>query len=129
MFGALERGVEHRLVVDGPRTPDTPEYTPLTSDDLIVTFKIKHKQCFGSAGCNVTVSPDISYIGADSDSIDPDKTYEITYEIYGDESGTIVETATLTDRTSLSLSSSDVSTTSSTKKITGEVTDVEESSY
>lgn len=107
-------------------TPDTPEYTDLTSDDLIVTFKITHKQCFGSAGCNVTVSPNISYIGLDSDSIDPDKTYEITYEISGDESGTTIETATLTDRTSLSLTPSMLSTTSSATKITGEVTDVEE---
>lgn len=103
-----------------------PEYTDLTSDDLIVTFKIKHKQCFGSAGCNLTVSPDITYIGLDSDAIDPDKTYEITYEISGDESGTIVETATLTDRTSLTLTPSMISTSSGAVKITGEVTDVTE---
>ncbi|WP_405634408.1 hypothetical protein OHB53_09520 [Streptomyces sp. NBC_00056] len=78
---------------------------------------------FGSAGCNLTVEPDLT-LAVDSDSVDPDAVYEITYEIHGDESGPIIETAELSDRTSLNFTPSVISTTSSSTKVSVEITDV-----
>ncbi|MFD7873998.1 hypothetical protein ACFV5G_07690 [Streptomyces sp. NPDC059766] len=87
-------------------------------------FRVKRKHCFGSAGCNVDVEPDLSYEGILP--IDPDKSYEITYEITGDESGPVIETISLTNGTSMEYYPSSLSTASSGVKITGKVTDVAE---
>ncbi len=104
--------------------PDpTPTYSEVTADSFTVKLKTKTRQCFGSAGCNMTVEPDFTYLG-DSEGIDPDAVYEITYEIHGDESGPVVETAELTDRTSLNYTPSVISTVSASKKVSVEITDV-----
>ncbi|MEU0832891.1 hypothetical protein [Streptomyces sp. NPDC005969] len=58
--------------------------------------------------------------------IDPDKSYEITYQINGDESGPVIETISLTNGTSMEYYPSSLSTASSRTKITGKVTDVAE---
>jgi hypothetical protein len=82
------------------------------------------KQCFGSAGCNVTYRVTVGYPGA-ALNLDPDKTYELTYEVRGGEDGPVVNTLTVqgdsfeTDQEEL------VSTSSSRSKLTVRVLSVE----
>lgn len=105
-------------------TTNTPAYADPGPSDFTMKLRIKRKQCFGSARCNVDVDPDLSYEGILP--IDPDKTYEITYQINGDESGPVIDTITLTNGTSMEYYPSSLSTASSGTKITGKVTDVAE---
>ncbi|MEJ8660993.1 MULTISPECIES: hypothetical protein [Streptomyces] len=105
-------------------TTETPAYADPSPSDFTMKLRIKRKHCFGSAGCNVDVEPDLSYEGILP--IDPDKTYEITYRINGDESGPVIETVSLTNGTSMEYYPSSLSTASSGTKITSKVTDVTE---
>ncbi|MFE4820808.1 hypothetical protein ACFRFU_31050 [Streptomyces sp. NPDC056704] len=105
-------------------TTETPAYADPRPSDFTMKLRIKRKHCFGSAGCNVDLEPDLSYEGILP--IDPDKTYEITYQINGDESGPVIETISLTSGTSMEYYPSSISTASSSTKITGKVTDVTE---
>lgn len=73
--------------------PDTVDTDLLESKKFYaVDLKVKSKQCFGSAGCNVEVTPDISML--ETENL-PTGTVELTYKITGDESGPIIETTTL----------------------------------
>ncbi|MET7437022.1 hypothetical protein ACFYQQ_01155 [Streptomyces sp. NPDC005496] len=101
-----------------------PTYADVTADDFTMKLKTKEKQCFGSAGCNLTVEPDLAYDGVED--IDPAATYEITYEIRGGDSGPVIETAELSDETTLNYTPTVISTTSSSAKLTVEITDVTE---
>lgn len=106
--------------------PDsTPSYADLDAESLTIDLKTKSKQCFGSAGCNLTVEPDLTLL-VDSEDIDPDAVYEITYEIHGGEDGAVIETAELSDQTSLNYTPTVISTTSSGTKLSVEITDVAE---
>jgi hypothetical protein len=110
--------------VDAASEPTpSPSYDEVTADQFTIKLKTKERQCFGSAGCNLTVEPDLTYLG-DSDSIDPNATYEITYTIHGDESGPVIETAELSDQTSLNYTPTVVQTASSGTKVSVEITDV-----
>jgi hypothetical protein len=114
-------------------TPDTeateaaadtePTYITLDADSFSIELKTKSRQCFGSAGCNVTVEPELG-LEVDSASVDPDAVYEITYEIRGDESGPVIQTAELSNQTSLNYRPSVISTASSSTKVTVKITDV-----
>ncbi|ANP55633.1 hypothetical protein J2Z21_005737 [Streptomyces griseochromogenes] len=101
----------------------TPLYGEVTADSFTIELRTTKRQCFGTAGCNVTVEPDFTYLG-DSEGIDPDAVYEITYEIHGDESGPVIETAELSDRTSLNYTPSVISTASAGTNVSAEITDV-----
>ncbi|MEU9454816.1 hypothetical protein [Streptomyces sp. NPDC048277] len=101
----------------------TPSYDDVTADSFTIELRTTKRQCFGTAGCNVTVEPSLTYLG-DSESIDPDAVYEITYEIRGDESGPVIETAELSDRTSLNYTPSMISTASAGTNVSVEITDV-----
>ncbi|MET9080783.1 hypothetical protein ABZX77_02620 [Streptomyces sp. NPDC004237] len=100
-----------------------PSYDEVTADSFTIELRTTKRQCFGTAGCNVTVEPTLTYLG-DSESIDPDAVYEITYEIHGDESGPVIETAELSDRTSLNYTPSMISTASAGTNVSVEITDV-----
>ncbi|MFH9812495.1 hypothetical protein ACH4NO_18105 [Streptomyces olivaceus] len=102
--------------------PD-PTFPPLSADDFTMTLRTTDRQCFGSAGCNVTVEPKLEFTGNFMD-IDPDAIYEITYEIRGGDSGPVIETAELMDETTLNYTPTSISTPSSSTKVTVEVTDV-----
>ncbi|MET8858739.1 hypothetical protein [Streptomyces sp. NPDC004579] len=102
-----------------------PTYAALDADSFSIELKTKSRQCFGSAGCNVTVEPNLTLM-VDSGDVDPEATYEITYEIRGDESGPVIETAELTEQTSLSYIPSSLSTTSKSTKLSVKITDVQE---
>lgn len=106
----------------------TPTYGEIGADSFEIKLRTTKRQCFGSAGCNVTVEPDLTYTGLTED-LDPDAVYEITYEIRGDESGPVIETAELTGRTSLNFTPSLVQTASSGTKMSVEITDVTTRGY
>lgn len=67
-------------------------------EECSLDLKTKSRQCFGSAGCNVTLEPNLSYLGPLP--LDPDKTYSITYEVRGSEDGAIIQTMELTNQAS-----------------------------
>jgi hypothetical protein len=102
----------------------TATYEDIGADSFSIKLKTTSRQCFGSAGCNVTVEPDLTYLGVGD--IDPDAVYEITYEVHGDESGPVIETAELSDQTSLNFTPSIISTASAGTKLSVEITDVTE---
>jgi hypothetical protein len=42
-------------------TPDAPAYTP-TTKDFKIALKVKSKDCFGSAGCNVVYELELTIV-------------------------------------------------------------------
>lgn len=112
---------------DDVGTPtEEPAYSQADADSFSIDLRTTARQCFGSAGCNVTVEPELTYLGSSGD-LDPDAVYEITYEIHGDESGPVIQTAELTDQTSLSYRPSLISTASASTEPSVEITDVQQS--
>lgn len=93
-----------------------------TADDFAIKLKVKEQQCFGSAGCNVTVEPKLSIAGV----IPDEGTAEITFKVSGDESGPLIETIEA-DLASGTYDSSDIfmSTSSSGIVPKAKITDVE----
>ena len=63
--------------------------------DFTVTLKVLSKQCFGSAGCNITFRPVLTQHLAKG-SLDPAITYDLTYTVTGDESGPQINTLSVT---------------------------------
>ncbi|MET7389865.1 hypothetical protein ACFYPT_35830 [Streptomyces sp. NPDC005529] len=102
---------------------DEPTYVDLDADSLSIDLKTTSRHCFGSAGCNVTVEPELT-LAVDSGSVDPDAVYEITYAIRGDESGPVIETAELTGQTNVNYRPSSISTPSAGTKVSAQITDV-----
>lgn len=102
-------------------------YAELNADSFEIKLRTTDRQCFGSAGCNVTVEPGLTYVGLDD--IDPDAVYEITYEIRGDKSGPVIATAELSDETSLNYTPTLIQTVSSGTKVSVEITDVVSRGY
>lgn len=60
-----------------------PSYHAPAASDFQLEIKILEKSCFGSAGCNITYRVDMVYRGAGP--LNPNVTYEVTYEIRGAE--------------------------------------------
>lgn len=108
-------------VADEP-DPD-PTFAVPTADDFTIELRTTSRQCFGSAGCSITVEPALAYTGL-TDDLDPDAVYQITYEIKGDESGPILKTAELSDQTTLNYTPTSLSTKSSGTKLSVEITDI-----
>jgi hypothetical protein len=121
---ASSRPADSATAADTETAEDTPDYADPGVSDFTLSIKTKRKQCFGSAGCNVDIEPDLTYSG--DLPLDPDKTYDITYQITGDEDGPVIDTITLTNGTDMQYYPSSLSTTRSGVKITGKVTAVEE---
>ena len=99
-----------------------PTYAEVGVDSFTIKLRTTRRQCFGSAGCNVTVEPKLTYTGLTD--VDPDAVYEITYEIRGDKSGPVIATAELSDQTTLNFTQSLISTASADTKVSVEITDV-----
>lgn len=87
-----------------------------------VTVKVTKKSCFGSAGCNIEFRISPKYTG----TLDPSKTYEVTYEVSGVEDGPKINTFQLTGSTATVDETELASTKSSKVKLTVKVTDVTE---
>lgn len=88
--------------------------------DFELTVKIMKKECFGSAGCNITYRIVVGYGGP---TIDPSTTYSVTYEIAGGED-TQINTFTITGDQYEVDSEELIGTKSSSAKLTARVTDV-----
>ncbi|MFK0062632.1 hypothetical protein ACIQTN_25820 [Streptomyces werraensis] len=117
------------VVEDDVEEPDLDLYvTDPTAADFEIELRTKSRQCFGSAGCNLVVEPELTYNG-DTSELDPALTYEITYEITGDESGPILQTAELTDQTTLTFDTTVISTESRGTELSVEVTGVTTSEW
>lgn len=126
--GLKDSGPAHQVGHTAPapeKTTQTPAYTTPDASDFLFAVKTTRRQCFGSAGCNMTVEPVLTWVG--EKDIDPGKTYQITYEIHGDESGPVIETLTLTDSDHITYRSS-VLSTNGHAKISAQITDLEETS-
>lgn len=91
--------------------------------DWKVGVKVKEKQCFGSAGCSVTVTIDPKYVGATP--LPDTGTIEVTYEISGDTSGPVVGTFTVEDHSASFDKETQLDTKSSSVTPKAKVTDVE----
>jgi hypothetical protein len=64
----------------------------LAPRNLKLGVQVRSKECFGSAGCNLTVQIEPSYVGTQDVS---EGSWDVTYEIRGGVDGPIVETMTL----------------------------------
>lgn len=105
----------------GADTPAAKSHTP-TKADFILKVKVTEKKCFGSAGCNITYHIDMTYNGA---ALDPSDTWLITYQVAGVEDGPAINTLELTGD-EYSYDKSELGqTSSSSKKLTAKVTDIE----
>jgi hypothetical protein len=121
-----ESSATYEEVVTPFAEPDPePTYSQVDADSFSIALRTTERQCFGSAGCNVTVEPELTYLGSSGD-LDPDAVYEITYEIHGDESGPVIQTAELTNQTSLSYRPSLISTASASTELSVEITDIQQ---
>lgn len=104
-------------VVDTP-VPDTFDYN---TAGLTIALKVTSKQCFGSAGCNVTVKPELTV--ADLASVPDTASGTVTYTITGDDSGPVIGTLTITG-TQYEGSESDLSTSGSGVVPKAKITDI-----
>ncbi|MEV6303337.1 hypothetical protein AB0M02_28265 [Actinoplanes sp. NPDC051861] len=108
-----------------PTTP-APSYKTPKPSHFALTVKTMSKECFGSAGClvdyriKVAMKSDVTF--------DPDKNYDITFDVFGDEDGPRTGTFTLSgDGSYVGYDlEGDLSTSSSGQKLTAKVTDIEE---
>ena len=93
---------------------------PPTKADFKLTVKTLSKNCFGSAGCNVTYRVVPTYIGT-GDA----KNLEVTYEVLGGDSGATVATFTIDGAGTATYDSANtISTASSATVLKARVTDV-----
>ena len=106
-----------------PPPPPPPEPYQPTPADYALTIKTLEKQCFGSAGCNVTFRIELAYVGLESP--DPTSTYELTYEVQGGEDP-LINTLTVTGDQYSTDESEFISTSSSDAELVAVVMDVTE---
>ena len=93
----------------------------LAPRNIKLGVRVRSKECFGSAGCLVTVQIDPSYVGDQDLSTG---SWEMTYELRGVEDGPVIEMMTLESGTFSFPEEQDVSTTSSSSQISAVVTEV-----
>lgn len=99
----------------------TPAYVIPLPKDIQLRIKIKQKQCFGSAGCNVVYQVDANW----TESYNPSVTYDVTYEVRGGEDGPVINTMTITGDNFTHETDEMVSTKSKNTKLTAVVTSVD----
>ena len=104
-----------------PEVTDPPEVVPKIRD-FKLTVKVLSKQCFGSAGCNLTYRVDAGW----PDGYDPDVEYEVVYEVRGGEDGPQINTMTVQGDSYERSQEESISTSSAGKRLTAVVTSVEE---
>lgn len=67
-----------------------PKYVTPVAKDFTLSVRVTKKECFGSAGCNLMYRVyELNYNG-DTANLDPNKSYELTYEVRGIEGGPAV---------------------------------------
>lgn len=101
--------------------PALSEGVAIAPRNLKIGLKTRQKECFGSAGCNITVQVDPNYVGNQDASVG---SWEITYEIRGGEDGPIIETMTLENGTFTFPEEQFISTSSTATELEAVVTEV-----
>lgn len=101
-----------------------PAYVTPKKGDFTVTLKVLTKECFGSAGCNVTYRTKLAQ-SLPTGALDPDVTYDLTYVVHGDDSGPQTETMYITGDQYEQPSEGFASTATSGTKLTVTVTKIE----
>lgn len=128
--GARSSQTASTAPVQDPVAVETSSETPTVSEsayprpaakDFKLTVKTLGKQCFGSAGCNVSYRILVAYSG---DELDPSVSYDVVYEVRGGEDGPVTNTLTVTGDTSSVQEEESVSTKNRSAKLTVVVTDV-----
>jgi hypothetical protein len=102
--------------------PPAPAAAVPTVRDFKLAVKVLSKQCFGSAGCNITYRIDASW----TKTFDPDIEYELVYEVRGGEDGPQINTITVQGDSYERTQEESISTSSSGAKLRAVVTSVEE---
>ena len=105
-------------------TDTTPAYITPKKGDFQVTLKVLSKECFGSAGCNVTYRAKLSQ-SLPTGALNPDVTYDLSYVVHGDESGPQTETMYITGDQYEQPSEGLAQTATSGTKLTVTVTKIE----
>ena len=109
-----------------PTPTDAPETTAAAAEpkprDFDLTVKTLSKQCFGSAGCNITYRVEVGY---DGPPLDSSNSYEVVYEVRGGEDGPQINTLTVEGDQSSVDSEESISTNSAGRKLTAVVTSVD----
>lgn len=107
----------------GTDTSDDDETVTLRPSFYSIRVKPLSKQCFGSAGCNFQGRLVLSYKNAAA----KDQAAELTVKIFGDESGTLIETISVDETGNYNAPEILVSTSSSATEVTAKVTEVDTS--
>lgn len=114
---ALKQREQERLAAEAKAAAEA-ELPPEPSE-FVLAVDVLEKQCFGSAGCNVTFRIDVSYNGT-KELAD----LEITYEVVGGEDP-IINTFEVDSNGDASVQSQETVSTSSSKSVlTAKVTKV-----
>ncbi len=121
-----QRRAAEKANIDSETLPDpapTTEGPELKAADVKLSLKTIDKQCFGSAGCNVSVQVQAKHAGGLGTFVTPD-TWLVTYEIRGGSDGPTIGSFEISDG-SYDMNTEDLSTASSGTKLTVKVVDVE----
>jgi hypothetical protein len=109
-----------------PPTTDAPAAEPTFAipkpRDFTLTVKVLRKENFGSAGSLI----DYRIVANWEPTYDPDKTYEVTYEVRGGEDGPKVNTMTVTGDEYQRETEESISTSSVGQKLTARVISIDE---
>lgn len=108
-------------VTDEATTAPPVEVEPKASD-VHLKLQVTDKECFGSAGCNVTVKVKMTYSGP---GLDPDGTWLVTYEVKGGDDGPIIGSFQMMGDRTYEVNSELISTPSSKTKTSVKVTNLE----
>lgn len=106
----------------------TPAATVLTKDDFELTVKQTSKTCYGSGiGCNVEYQVRVA---VDKDKLKASgKSYDITYDVAGDENGVQTGTVTLLPDGTYDAYPQMASTKAKSTTLTVKLTDLEANNY
>lgn len=103
-------------------SPPVPKYVAPTKSDFKITLKVVTQDCFGDAGCVVTYEPKLQQLSLGD--FDPSVTYDVTYEVRGDQNGPQIDTLQVTG-SKYSSSEGTAQTSSSGVQLRAVITDVE----
>ncbi|MCC5579123.1 hypothetical protein IMZ11_26200 [Microtetraspora sp. AC03309] len=98
----------------------TPATVTLKPSDLKLKVTLLDKECFGSAGCNITYRVVPTIVGT---MPDPDREYEVIYEVRGGEDGPQIGRFTM-QGDQAQVTEEFISTPSSLSKLTAKVTEI-----
>jgi hypothetical protein len=115
-----EPGQPLETLPDPTTAAPAPAATPSVSD-IHLTPKITQKECFGSAGCLLTLKVKFAY---DGPALSSDDTWLVTYDVNGVEDGPLVGSFEVTGD-QYTVNEENVSTKSTKSKVTIKATSVE----